>query len=112
MEARQADLHPGPRRRGGGGQEVLVRCREAAQLGNALCGAYMIIFVTIYADKQQLVVRTGGKQLVVNQDKNIPKKKCMGSHWELNPRPLTLAVDTLTTVLRLPCSNPAPSFSI
>ena len=32
-----------------------------------------------YTDKQQLVVKTGGKQLVVNQDRNIPKKKCMGS---------------------------------
>ena len=32
------------------------------------------------------MVRTGGKQLVVNQDRNILKKKCMGSHWELNPR--------------------------
>ena len=32
-----------------------------------------------YTDKQQLAVRTGGKQLVVNQDRNIPKKKCMGS---------------------------------
>ena len=111
MEARQADLHPGPRRRGGGGQEVLVRCREAAQLGNALCGAYMIIFVTILINNNWWQA-TGGKQLVVNQDRNIPKKKCMGSHWESNPRPPTLAVDTLTTELRLPCSNPAPSFSI
>ena len=52
-----------------------------------------------YTDKQQLVVRTGGKQLVVNQDRNIPKKKCMGSHRESNPRPPTLAVNALTTEL-------------
>ena len=44
-----------------------------------------------YTVKQQLVVRTGGKQLVVNQDRNILKKKCMGSHWELNPRPSDLS---------------------
>ena len=35
-------------------------------------------------------------------------EKCMGSHWESNPRPPTLAVnDALTTELRLPCNNPA-----
>ena len=65
-----------------------------------------------YTNQQQLAVRTGGKQLVVNQDRNKLKKKCMGSHWESNPRPPTLAVDALTTELRLPCSNPAPLFSI
>ena len=32
------------------------------------------------------MVRTGGKQLVVSQDRNILKGKCMGSHWESNPR--------------------------
>ena len=63
-----------------------------------------------YTDKQQLAVRTGGKQLVVNQDRN---EKMHGySHWESNPRPPTLAVDALTTELRLPCSSPAPFFSI
>ena len=39
---------------------------------------------------------------MVNQDRNKLKKKCMGSHWESNPRPPTLAVDALTTELRLP----------
>ena len=49
---------------------------------------------------------------MVNQDRNIPKKKCMGSHWDSNPRPPTLAVDTLTTELRLPGSNPVHPPSI
>ena len=36
----------------------------------------------------------------------------MGSHWESNPRPPTLAVDALTTELQLPCSNPVLSLSL
>ena len=33
--------------------------------------------------------------------RNELREKCFGSHCESNPRPLTLAVDTLTTQLRL-----------
>ena len=36
----------------------------------------------------------------------------MGSHWESNPKPPTLAVDALTTELHQPCSNPALSLEL
>ena len=46
------------------------------------------------------MVRTVGK--AVNQHRNKLREKSMGSHWESNPRPPTVAVGTvgaLTTEL-------------
>ena len=49
---------------------------------------------------------------MVNQDRNKLREKSMGSHWESNPRPPTLAVDALTTELRLYPAAIQHSFSV
>ena len=65
----------------------------------------------MFVPKQQLVLRTGGKLLVVNQDRNILKKKCMGSHCESNPWPQTLKVTRPLILGPIPQVGVAPRSS-
>ena len=61
---------------------------------------------------------TGGKYHILDEQDNqrniLKEKKCLGNHGELKPRPrpLTLAVDALTTELRLLCRYSALSLGI
>ena len=45
-----------------------------------------------------MIIYTAGGKITIETNQ---EKKCLGGHWESNPRPLILAVDALTTELRL-----------